>query len=80
MVSRPCSASKVRDGYACGPSTLWRSEVAALAVRRRSHLVVAWSWEVCRELLPLCARLRWFLQESCVWATSFLLLWPVRDW
>ncbi|MQL93077.1 hypothetical protein Taro_025711 [Colocasia esculenta] len=30
-------------GSACGPSTWWRSEVAMLAVRRRSHLVVPWS-------------------------------------
>ncbi|MQL89611.1 hypothetical protein Taro_022188 [Colocasia esculenta] len=35
--------SRVRGGSACGPSTLWRSEVAVLAVRRRSHLVVLWS-------------------------------------
>ncbi|MQM16327.1 hypothetical protein Taro_049283 [Colocasia esculenta] len=51
-------------GSACGPSTRWRSEVAVLVVRRRSHLVVVWSRQVCRGLLPLCARLRWFLQES----------------
>ncbi|MQM03890.1 hypothetical protein Taro_036683 [Colocasia esculenta] len=30
-------------GSACGPSTRWRSDVAVLAVRRRSHLVVLWS-------------------------------------
>ncbi|MQL71812.1 hypothetical protein Taro_004121 [Colocasia esculenta] len=35
--------------------------------RRRSHLVVAWSQQVCQELPPLCARLRWFSRESCVW-------------
>ncbi|MQM14673.1 hypothetical protein Taro_047609 [Colocasia esculenta] len=66
VASRPCGVSGVRDGFACGPSTLWRSEVAMLAVRRRSHLVVAWSRRMCRGLLPLCARLRWFLRESCV--------------
>ncbi|MQM14371.1 hypothetical protein Taro_047301 [Colocasia esculenta] len=67
VASRPCGMSIVRGGSACGPSALWRFEVAMLAVRRRSHLVVAWSRQVCRELLPLCARLRWFLRESCVW-------------
>ncbi|MQM15687.1 hypothetical protein Taro_048638 [Colocasia esculenta] len=36
-------------------------------VRRRSHLVVPWFRQVCRASLPLCARLRWFLPESCVW-------------
>ncbi|MQL88054.1 hypothetical protein Taro_020609, partial [Colocasia esculenta] len=36
-------------------------------VRRRTHLVVPWSRQVCRASLPLCARLRWFLLESCVW-------------
>ncbi|MQL99972.1 hypothetical protein Taro_032701, partial [Colocasia esculenta] len=35
--------STVRGGSACGPSTLWRFKVAMLEVRRRSHLVVAWS-------------------------------------
>ncbi|MQL81492.1 hypothetical protein Taro_013953 [Colocasia esculenta] len=35
-----------------------------LVVRRLSHLVVAWSRRVCRGLLLLCARLRWFLRES----------------
>ncbi|MQM15512.1 hypothetical protein Taro_048459 [Colocasia esculenta] len=30
VVSRPCSVSRVRGGSACGPSTLWRSEVAML--------------------------------------------------
>ncbi|MQM22531.1 hypothetical protein Taro_055584 [Colocasia esculenta] len=36
-----------RGGSACGPSTRWRSEVAVFAVRRRSHLVVPWSRQVC---------------------------------
>ncbi|MQM12375.1 hypothetical protein Taro_045291 [Colocasia esculenta] len=40
MASRPCGVPGVRGGSACGPSTLWRFEVAVLAVRRRSHLVV----------------------------------------
>ncbi|MQL88073.1 hypothetical protein Taro_020625 [Colocasia esculenta] len=40
MASRPGGVSTVRGGSACGPSTLWRSEVAVLEVRRRSHLVV----------------------------------------
>ncbi|MQL86298.1 hypothetical protein Taro_018838, partial [Colocasia esculenta] len=66
VVSRPSGVSRVRGGYACGPSTLWRSEVAVLEVRRHSHLVVAWSRWVCRRLLPLCARLRWFLRELYV--------------
>ncbi|MQL75650.1 hypothetical protein Taro_008040 [Colocasia esculenta] len=43
MVSRPRGVSRVWGGFACGPSTLWRSEVAVLVVRRRSHLVVSWS-------------------------------------
>ncbi|MQM20621.1 hypothetical protein Taro_053646 [Colocasia esculenta] len=43
MASQPCGVSGVRDGSACGSSTLWRSKVAVLAVRRRSHLVVPWS-------------------------------------
>ncbi|MQL92488.1 hypothetical protein Taro_025117 [Colocasia esculenta] len=67
----------------CGLPTSWRVqgpewfcvwaldpvevEVAVLAVRRRSHLVVLWSRLVCRALLPLCVRLRWFLRESYVW-------------
>ncbi|MQL83274.1 hypothetical protein Taro_015756 [Colocasia esculenta] len=67
MASRPCSVPRVRGGSASGPSTLSRFEVAVLAVRRRSHLVVVWSRRVCRGLLPLCAQLRWFLRELCVW-------------
>ncbi|MQL71277.1 hypothetical protein Taro_003577 [Colocasia esculenta] len=59
--------SRVRGGSACGPSTLCRSEVPVLEVRRCSHLVVPWSRQVCRGLLLLCARIRWFLRESCVW-------------
>ncbi|MQL81609.1 hypothetical protein Taro_014079 [Colocasia esculenta] len=43
VVSRPHGVSGVQGGSACGPSTLWRSEVAVLVVRCRSHLVVAWS-------------------------------------
>ncbi|MQM14639.1 hypothetical protein Taro_047574, partial [Colocasia esculenta] len=43
MDSRPCGVSGVQGGSACRPSTLWRSEVAVLGVRRHSHLVVAWS-------------------------------------
>ncbi|MQM10027.1 hypothetical protein Taro_042914 [Colocasia esculenta] len=66
VASRPRGVSGVRGGYACGTSTLWRSEVAMLAVRRRSHLVVAWSQWVFQGLLPLCARLHWSLRESCV--------------
>ncbi|MQM15615.1 hypothetical protein Taro_048562 [Colocasia esculenta] len=31
MASRPCGVPEVRGGSACGPSTLWRSEVAVLA-------------------------------------------------
>ncbi|MQM08952.1 hypothetical protein Taro_041810 [Colocasia esculenta] len=64
VASRPCGVSRVRGGSACGPSTLWRSEVAVLVVRRRSHLVVVSSRQMCRGLLPLRARLRWFLRES----------------
>ncbi|MQM23795.1 hypothetical protein Taro_056865, partial [Colocasia esculenta] len=30
VVSRPRGVSRVRSGSACGPSTLWRSEVAVL--------------------------------------------------
>ncbi|MQL84073.1 hypothetical protein Taro_016573 [Colocasia esculenta] len=41
---------RVLGGSACGPSTLWRSEVVVLVVRRRSHLVVAWSRRVRRVL------------------------------
>ncbi|MQM20574.1 hypothetical protein Taro_053597 [Colocasia esculenta] len=32
MTSQPCGVSGVRGGSACGPSTLWRSEVAVLAL------------------------------------------------
>ncbi|MQM20896.1 hypothetical protein Taro_053926 [Colocasia esculenta] len=39
--------SVVRGGSACGPSTLWRSEVAVLVVRRPSHMVALWSPRVC---------------------------------
>ncbi|MQM15864.1 hypothetical protein Taro_048817 [Colocasia esculenta] len=46
MASQPCGVSGVWGGSACGPSTLWRSEVAELAVRRHSHLVVAWSRQI----------------------------------
>ncbi|MQL94726.1 hypothetical protein Taro_027383, partial [Colocasia esculenta] len=67
VASRPGGVPGVRGGSACGPSTLWRSEVVVLAVRRRSHLVVPWSLQVCRGLFPLYARLCWFLWESCVW-------------
>ncbi|MQL93426.1 hypothetical protein Taro_026071 [Colocasia esculenta] len=67
MASQPCGVPGVRGGSACGPSTLWRSEVAVLTVRRCSHLVVVWSRRAFRGLLPLRARLRWFLRESCVW-------------
>ncbi|MQL86670.1 hypothetical protein Taro_019202, partial [Colocasia esculenta] len=42
VASRPCGVSGVRGGSTCGLSTLWRSEVAVLAVRHCSHLVVAW--------------------------------------
>ncbi|MQL81617.1 hypothetical protein Taro_014075 [Colocasia esculenta] len=34
VASRPYGVSGVRGGSACGPSTLWRSEVAVLAARR----------------------------------------------
>ncbi|MQL68062.1 hypothetical protein Taro_000351, partial [Colocasia esculenta] len=43
MASQPCGVPGVRGGSTCGTSNLCRSEVAVLAVRRRSHLVVAWS-------------------------------------
>ncbi|MQL71680.1 hypothetical protein Taro_004011 [Colocasia esculenta] len=63
--------STVRGGSACGPSTLWRFEMAMLAMRRCSHLVVAWSQRVLLVLRLL----------SVVFLFSeFLLLWPVRDW
>ncbi|MQL98378.1 hypothetical protein Taro_031088 [Colocasia esculenta] len=62
----------VRGGSAYGPSTLWRSEVAVLVVRHRSHLVIAWSRWLCRGLLPLGAQLRWFLRESCVCVTTLV--------
>ncbi|MQL89101.1 hypothetical protein Taro_021683, partial [Colocasia esculenta] len=32
VVSRPCGVSRVRGGSVCGPSTLWRFEVAMLVV------------------------------------------------
>ncbi|MQM17359.1 hypothetical protein Taro_050331 [Colocasia esculenta] len=80
-------------GFAYGPSTMWRSEVAVLAVRRCSHLVVAWSRRVCRGLLPLvpdsvgfcgsrvCARPRLVVValRCSLPLLKFLLLWPVRD-
>ncbi|MQM11319.1 hypothetical protein Taro_044223 [Colocasia esculenta] len=43
VVSQRGGVSRVRGGSACGPSTLWRSEVVVLEVRRHSHLVVPWS-------------------------------------
>ncbi|MQM14346.1 hypothetical protein Taro_047276 [Colocasia esculenta] len=43
MDSRPHGVSRVHGGSACGPSTLWRSEVAVLVVRRPSHVVALWS-------------------------------------
>ncbi|MQM14854.1 hypothetical protein Taro_047789 [Colocasia esculenta] len=43
VASRPRSVSEVRGGSTCGPSTLWRSEVAMLVVRRPSHVVAWWS-------------------------------------
>ncbi|MQM04912.1 hypothetical protein Taro_037715 [Colocasia esculenta] len=93
VVSRPRGVSRVRSGSACGPSTLWRSEVAVLVFRFRvpvrggtSVCGFPTSWRVqgpewfcvwaldlvesqlvCRALLTLCVRLRWFLRESCVW-------------
>ncbi|MQM12772.1 hypothetical protein Taro_045691 [Colocasia esculenta] len=66
VASRSRGMSGVWGGYVCRPSTLWRSKVVVLVVRCRSHLVVAWSRQVCRGLLLLWARLRWFLRESCV--------------
>ncbi|MQM20852.1 hypothetical protein Taro_053881 [Colocasia esculenta] len=47
VASRLGGVSEVRDGSACRSSTLWRSEVAVLAVRRHSHLVVPWSRQIC---------------------------------
>ncbi|MQL74500.1 hypothetical protein Taro_006865 [Colocasia esculenta] len=41
--SRPHSRSGVQGGSACGLSTLWRSEVAVLVVRRPSHVLSLWS-------------------------------------
>ncbi|MQL71044.1 hypothetical protein Taro_003380 [Colocasia esculenta] len=55
VASRPRGVSGVRGGSVCRPSTLWRSEVAVLVVRRRSRMVVTWSQRVCQGLLPLCA-------------------------
>ncbi|MQM18047.1 hypothetical protein Taro_051031 [Colocasia esculenta] len=42
VASRPCGVPGVWGGSTCGPSTLCRSEVDVLAVRRHSHLVAAW--------------------------------------
>ncbi|MQM15352.1 hypothetical protein Taro_048296, partial [Colocasia esculenta] len=56
VASRPCGVSGILGGSVCRPSTLWRSEVAVLVVRCRSHLVVAWSrWESC-----VCHDLGWW--------------------
>ncbi|MQM15351.1 hypothetical protein Taro_048297 [Colocasia esculenta] len=65
VVSRPRGVFEIRSGSTCGPSTLWRSEVVVFEVRHRSHLVVPWSRQVCRGLLPLCARLRLFRVRFC---------------
>ncbi|MQM10026.1 hypothetical protein Taro_042918 [Colocasia esculenta] len=43
LASRPRAVSRVQGGSTCGPSTLWRSEVAVLVVRRLSHVVAQWS-------------------------------------
>ncbi|MQM20892.1 hypothetical protein Taro_053923 [Colocasia esculenta] len=43
VASQPRGVSAVQGGSACGPSTLWRSEVAMLVVRRPSHMVARWS-------------------------------------
>ncbi|MQL81372.1 hypothetical protein Taro_013842, partial [Colocasia esculenta] len=37
------SCSSREGGFACGPSTLCRSEMAMLVVRRPSHMVALWS-------------------------------------
>ncbi|MQM14084.1 hypothetical protein Taro_047014 [Colocasia esculenta] len=52
MAFQPYGVFRVRGGSACGPSTPWWSEVSVLVVRGYSHLVVAWSRQVCRGLLP----------------------------
>ncbi|MQL96908.1 hypothetical protein Taro_029583 [Colocasia esculenta] len=64
--------------YACGPSTLWRSEVAVLVVRHSSHVVAR-----CRSCF-LSRRVR---AEGCfrivfdsAVSARFQLLWLVRDW
>ncbi|MQL76499.1 hypothetical protein Taro_008890 [Colocasia esculenta] len=43
VASPPRGVSGVWGGSACRPSTLWRSEVAVLVVRRPSHVVARWS-------------------------------------
>ncbi|MQL99193.1 hypothetical protein Taro_031911, partial [Colocasia esculenta] len=43
VVFRPRGMFGVWDASACGPSTLWRSEVAMLVVRCPSHMVAQWS-------------------------------------
>ncbi|MQL70600.1 hypothetical protein Taro_002950, partial [Colocasia esculenta] len=74
---RRVGASEVRDGSACGPSTLRRSGVAVLAVRCRSHLVVAWSRQngalvVLVEVLPGLACI-----ASAVLLAAVFSLWSV---
>ncbi|MQL72816.1 hypothetical protein Taro_005150 [Colocasia esculenta] len=68
-----------------------RSEVAVLAVRRRSHLVVPWSRQdrfalvsavaVLPQSLRCAERCFRFVLDSVGFCGSrFLLLWLVRDW
>ncbi|MQM04166.1 hypothetical protein Taro_036960 [Colocasia esculenta] len=68
--------SGVRGGSACGPLTLWRSEVAVLAVRRRSHLVVRWSRQDCSSLISVVAVLPQSLRCAVVLAGAFWRVFP----
>ncbi|MQL86086.1 hypothetical protein Taro_018613, partial [Colocasia esculenta] len=77
VASRPRGVSGVRGGSACGPSTLWRSEVSVLVVRRPSHVVAQWS-----SLDPYLGRhvqnCFHVVPDSIGFCGSrFLLLWPV---
>ncbi|MQM10464.1 hypothetical protein Taro_043358 [Colocasia esculenta] len=71
VVSQPCGMSTVRGGSACGPSTLWRFKEVVLVVRRRSHLVVAWSQQVRGFPASFVCTLQ------CVAVVAALLTWRV---
>ncbi|MQL81478.1 hypothetical protein Taro_013937, partial [Colocasia esculenta] len=43
LLARAFGGFRFSNASACGPSTLWRSEVVVLVVRCPSHMVAQWS-------------------------------------